>query len=322
MDFDLPKIIMWVLMGGAAVSVVVFIFTLFKGGKRSKRINMVLNKQRGELSRQQLEGLNKQSAARQLKGKQTKSAELINKLYKGLNLQAIFSSEDVRNNLLQAGFRGQAALSIYFAARILGVFGGFALTLFLIAYTWKPFPYPDFARYIFAAIGAYVGFYFPKMMVSNYATKRQMEMNRGFPDALDLMVICVEAGLSIEAAFSRVTDEIMESSPILAQELGLTTAELAYLGDRRKAYANFAARTGLPSAKALATTLIQSEQYGTPVGVALNVLSKEKRAERMNVAEQKAASLPAKLTVPMILFFLPVLFVVVIGPAACQINSM
>jgi len=142
-----------------------------------------------------------------------------------------------------------------------------------------------------------------------------------FPDVLDLMVICVEAGLGIEQAFARVSEEIVDSSPVLAQEIGILGAELAYLGDRRKAFENFALRTGLPAAKSLATTLIQSEQYGTPVGVAVQVLAKEKRHDRMSQAEKKAASLPAKLTVPMIIFFLPVLFIVVIGPAVIQITS-
>ena len=160
------------------------------------------------------------------------------------------------------------------------------------------------------------------MVVSNFAQKRQQEMNQAFPDTLDLLVICVESGLGIEAAFDKVTEEIAENSPILAQEFGLTTAELAYLGDRHKAYENFAKRTGLPAAKSLSTTLVQSEKYGTPVGQALKVLSQERRDERMSLAEKKGASLPAKLTVPMIVFFLPVLYEVVIGPAIIQIVRM
>jgi len=313
---------MYVLVGGAVISVLAFLFTLLKDSKRSKRIKMVISKQRGELSRQQVEGLNKPSAARQLKGKQKGHLEALNKIYQRLNLQKIFSSKEMRNTLQQAGYRGQTALTSYYVARILGFFVGFGLTLFLIIYTWKTFPYPDYMKYIFAGGGAVLGYFLPKVMVTNATIKRQKDMRLAFPDALDLMVICVEAGLSVEAAFSRVTDEIMEVAPVLAQEMGLTAAELAYLGDRRKAFANFATRTGLPAAKSLATTLIQSEQYGTPVGAALNVLSKEKRQERMNIAERKAASLPAKLTVPMIIFFLPVLFVVVIGPAAIQITNM
>jgi tight adherence protein C len=147
-------------------------------------------------------------------------------------------------------------------------------------------------------------------------------MTATFPDMLDLLVICVEAGLSIEAAFTRVTEEIADSSPVLAEEIGLTSAELTFLGDRSKAYANLSARTGLPAAKSLATALIQSERYGTPVSVALKVLAQENRDDRMAKAEKKAGALPAQLTVPMIVFFLPVLFLVIIGPAIIQMMKM
>jgi tight adherence protein C len=145
--------------------------------------------------------------------------------------------------------------------------------------------------------------------------KRQQSITKAFPDALDLMVICVEAGLSMEAGFHRVADEIQETSPELSEELGLTTAELAFLPDRRAALENLAKRTGLPGMKALTTSLVQAEKYGTPVSVSLRVLSNEQRDDRMNKAERKAGALPAQLTVPMIVFFLPVLFIVLIGPA-------
>lgn len=318
MNLDVPTIIMWLLIGGAVISVLFFGFSFLKDTKRSKRINAVINRERRDLSKQQMESLNKPSAARMLKGKKKGYMEALSKLYAGLNLH----NEDVRSSLMQAGYRGKSALMVYYTCRILGVFIGFGLTYFLIIYTWKTFPYPDFVKLIFAGGGAFVGFNMPKIMVTNGAQNRQTAMNKVFPDTLDLMVICVEAGLSVEAAFARVTEEIMEQSPVLAQELGLTTAELAYLGDRRKAFTNFTARTGLPAVKSLATTLIQSEQYGTPVGAALRVLSEEKRTERMSTAEKKAASLPAKLTVPMIIFFLPVLFSVVIGPAAIRISNL
>jgi tight adherence protein C len=169
------------------------------------------------------------------------------------------------------------------------------------------------------AAAAVIGFFFPNIIVSNAIQKRQQELTRSFPDALDLLVICVEAGLSIEAAFSRVADEIAEACPPLAEELGLTTAELAFLGDRRQAFENLSDRTGLEGTKSLATSLIQAEKYGTPVALALRVLSQENREARMSKAEKKAGALPAQLTVPMILFFLPALFVVLIGPAIIQV---
>jgi tight adherence protein C len=174
---------------------------------------------------------------------------------------------------------------------------------------------------IMAAAGA-AGFYLPQLLLKNSISKRQKEMRLNFPDALDLLVISCEAGLSIEAAFQRVTNEIEDASPVLSEEFGLTTAELAFLGDRRKAYINLAERTALPSAKSLAVTLVQSEKYGTSVSQALKVLSQENRAERLSMAERKAAALPAKLTVPMIVFFLPVLMVVIMGPAIIRVMDL
>ncbi len=164
--------------------------------------------------------------------------------------------------------------------------------------------------------------YLPSLLLSNAIQKRQKILRRAFPDTLDLMVICVESGLSIEATFQRVTEEIVESAPPLAEEIALTSAELAFLGDRRLAYDNLAERTGLPGFKSLCTTLLQSERYGTPLAVALRVLSQENRETRMAAAEKKAAMLPAKLTVPMIVFFLPVLFMIIIGPAAIQVSRL
>jgi tight adherence protein C len=162
------------------------------------------------------------------------------------------------------------------------------------------------------------GYMLPGIFLTNATSKRQTKMQRAFPDALDLMVICVESGMSVEKSFQWVSEEIAAQSQDLAEEIALTCAELSYLGDRSKAYENFSTRTGMQQVKALTGTLIQAERYGTPVGSALRVLSDESRTERMSIAERKAASLPAKLTVPMIVFFLPVLFVVIIGPAYLQ----
>ncbi len=319
LDLELPTIIMLVVAAAAVVSVVVVVVGLVSRGKRGKRIEVVLNKRRGELSKQQLANLaSKPSTLRQ--AKQKAYVELLNKVFKGLSLENVLSSKSVREALAQAGFRGRAVVAVYFSCRVLGIVGGLLLAIFLVS-LWQPFPYPEPVRYLFYGAGAGIGFYMPQVLLANMAQKRQESMNEAFPDAMDLLVICVEAGSSVENALGRVTEEIAETSSILAQEIGLTAAELAYLGDRRIAYENFALRTGLPAAKALATTLIQSEKYGTPVAVALKVLSQEKRDERMAMAEKKAGALPAKLTVPMIVFFLPLLFLVVIGPAAIQISN-
>ena len=167
-----------------------------------------------------------------------------------------------------------------------------------------------------------VGAYLPKIMLANAIQKRQFAVARAFPDALDLMVICVDAGLSVESSLGRVVEELGMTAPELAEEFALTSAELAFLGDRRHAWENLAERTGLPQVKSLSTTLLQSEKYGTPVSQALKVLGQENRETRMSNAEKKAAALPAKLTVPMIVFFLPVLFMVIAGPAAIQVSGI
>ena len=163
-----------------------------------------------------------------------------------------------------------------------------------------------------------IGFYLPNIFVQNLIARRQQAIQLAFPDALDLLLICVESGMSVEAAFNKVAAEIGSQSVELAEELALTTAELSYLQDRRLAYENLGKRTGLPGVKAVTTSLIQAERYGTPLGNALRVMANENREIRMQAAEKKAAALPPKLTVPMIVFFLPVLFVVILGPAAIR----
>jgi len=216
--------------------------------------------------------------------------------------------------LAQAGLRRQAHLYTYaffrFATPVL--FASLtALYLFLLAKTELGI----LAVLALSAGAAAIGFYLPQVLLRNRIQNRQKALQKAFPDALDLMVICVEAGLSMEAAFTRVAEEIQEQGPELAEEIGLTTAELAFLPDRRQALLNLAERTGLPTVKALVTALAQAERYGTPIGVSLRVQAQEQRDSRMSRAEQKAGALPAQLTVPMIAFFLPVLFIVLLGPA-------
>jgi len=190
-----------------------------------------------------------------------------------------------------------------------------ALYLFVILKVQQP-PLIKFGGCLFAA---YVGMQVPYFFLKNQIQKRQLSIRRAFPDALDLLLICVESGMSIEAALRKVSQEIGSQSIPLAEELTLTTAELSYLPDRRQAYENLALRTGLESVKAITTALVQAERYGTPLGQALRTLAQESRDIRMNEAEKKAAALPPKLTVPMILFFLPALFVVILTPALIQV---
>jgi tight adherence protein C len=173
-----------------------------------------------------------------------------------------------------------------------------------------------------ALVIAYIGFYSPNLYVGNVVSKRQKSVRRAWPDALDLLLICVESGMSAEAAFRKVSEEIGAQSVALAEELTLATAEMSYLPERRQAYENLGARTGLETVRSVMTSLIQSERYGTPLGHSLRVLAQENREQRMQMAEKKAAALPPKLTVPMILFFLPVLFIVILGPAAIRVMAI
>lgn len=315
---DTPTLIVWMAALAAIVTVAAIALPFLTGNQSSSRMKSVVST-RKDLARQQMDALaTKGSSIRQRKGQS--QAELMKKVLHALKLDEALSSKVLKESLSQAGFRGQNALIMFTFARVALAVGAFVAAIVVIA-AWQDFPYPLPVKALIMAAAAVVGFYLPKTYISNAAQKRQQELNKGFADALDLMVICVEGGLSVEGAFDRVTEEIADKSPTLAQEFGLTSAELAYLGDRHKAYMNFAERTGLPAIKSLATTLVQSEKYGTPVGKALKVLSQERRQERMAMAEKKGAALPAKLTVPMIIFFLPPLFMVVIGPAAINIMN-
>jgi tight adherence protein C len=233
----------------------------------------------------------------------------------------ILESENSREKLASAGYRGQAPLIAFMFFRFVMPFAVFAAALFYL-FVIAPFDWSASTKWLAVFAGAAIGFYLPDLFVSNMIAKRQQSIMRGFPDALDLMLICVESGMSIETAFQRVSSEIGSQSTELAEELALTTAELSYLPDRRQAFDNLAKRCAHPGVRAVATALNQAEKYGTPMGQALRVTATENREMRMQEAERKAASLPAKLTVPMILFFLPCLFIVILGPAGIQISRM
>ena len=232
----------------------------------------------------------------------------------------ILEGEHSREKLASAGYRGQAPLITFMFFRFVMppvLFGVVLLYTFVILHLeWAPM-----TKVGAAIIGAAVGFYVPDLFVGNMIQRRQQSIMRAFPDALDLMLICVESGMSIESAFTRVAAEIGTQSAELAEELALTTAELSYLPDRRQAFDNLARRCGHPGVKSVATALNQAEKYGTPLGQALRVTATENREMRMQEAERKAASLPAKLTVPMIIFFLPVLFAVILTPAIIQVMA-
>ncbi len=235
-----------------------------------------------------------------------------------LNLRKALADDKTVAKLRMAGFRGQAPLVVFLFARVTLPLVIFAFALFYMLAVIE-LDQPTMIKVLIAFGVAYVGFYAPNLYVSNVVSKRQTSIRRAWPDGLDLLLICVESGMSAEAAFRKVSEEIGAQSVELAEELTLTTAELSYLPERRQAYENLGNRTGLETVRSVMTSLIQAERYGTPLGHSLRVLAQENRDQRMQAAEKKAAALPPKLTVPMILFFLPVLFAVIIGPAAIQV---
>jgi len=228
--------------------------------------------------------------------------------------------ETARTMLVQAGYRGHGPYVVFLffrlVAPILMLLGSFIYVFLLIK-----LDYPWTVKVVICLVATYIGIYLPNLYVKNKIAKRLASINRAFPDALDLMLICVESGMSLEVTFKRVSEEIGDQSIELAEELTLATAELSYLPDRRQTFENLAKRVPLDGVKSLCMALQQSERFGTPLAQTLRVISQENRDQRMTAAEKKAAALPPQLTVPMILFFLPVLFVVILGPAAIRIMA-
>jgi len=229
----------------------------------------------------------------------------------------VLENTAIKEKLRQAGFRGPGPMYTFVFFRFVMPPILFVMTMLYLIFV-NDFGLPAMPRLAVSCAAAFLGFYLPSLFVENIIARRQDSIRKAFPDALDLLLICVESGMSIEAAFQKVASEIGAQSVELAEELGLTTAELSYLQERRQAYENLATRTGLPGVKAVATSLIQAERYGTPLGQSLRVMAQENRDMRMSEAEKKAAGLPPKLTVPMIVFFLPVLFGVILGPAVIK----
>lgn len=306
---------MLALVGGVAVAVTIMTVAapLLEGnalGKRMKSVAVERDKirarERDRLARQERISLRQEPKA------------FMRNIVEQFKLGDWLGTETAKRQLTMAGFRGPQAEVAFLFFRLITPIGLFLFALFYV------FLINDFGQPLFVRIGivlgaAYIGIKAPEIYLSNAMAKRQLSMRRAFPDALDLMLICVESGMSIELAFRKVSTEIGGQSVPLAEEFALCTAELSYLSERRQAYENLAARTGLESVKSVCTALIQAERYGTPLGTALRTLAQESRDQRMNEAEKKAAALPPKLTVPMILFFLPVLFVVIMTPAVLKV---
>ena len=313
-----PMFLASILMAGALlVTAMTLVMPLLKGDQLTTRMKSVAT-DRENLRKKNRAALSFDHSERGTLRKTAKGPW--KSIVETLNLQKLLEDPNVTQKLLEAGLRGPGPIAIFYFCRFATPFLFLALAALYITVSGKEMA-PNIRMIVL--VGASVaGFYLPNILVANIATNRRKSIMKAFPDALDLLLICVESGMSIEAAFQRVGAEIGSSSLELAEELGLTNAELAYLQDRRVAYENLAKRTNHPGVKGVATALIQAERYGTPLGSALRIMAKENRELRMTEAEKKAAALPAQLTVPMIIFFLPVLFIVILTPAYIRWQNM
>ncbi len=312
-----PNFLMMVLAAiAAAATVLTIAMPMLDSNMLGKRMKAVAL-EREQLRARERERMNRQNNESRPSLRQHPKAYM-KQVVDQLQLGKWLGAENAKSRLTMAGWRGPQAEVGFLFFRLVSPIGFLAGSTFYAFVVWET-DQPFFVKLVICLIGAFFGIKLPEIMIKNQILKRQQSMRRAFPDALDLMLICVESGMSIEQAFRRVSQEIGSQSVPMAEELSLTTAELSFLQDRRLAFENLAARTGLPGVKSVCQALVQAERYGTPLGQALRVLSQESREERMLAAEKKAASLPPKLTVPMILFFLPVLLIVILVPAAIQV---
>lgn len=275
--------------------------------------------------REELRRRSRQNIAQRTTGPGSSLRHTDEGLYKNvverLQLSRLLEDPKVVDKLAQAGFRGPRPVSTFYFFRFVMPFACAAIAAFYL-YLINGFGLLPIQK-VCACVGFLaLGYYAPNVYITNIAQKRRESIVAAFPDALDLLLICVESGMSIEAAIQKVGSEVGASSMELAEELSLLTAELSYLPDRRLAYENLSRRTNHPGIKSVATAMIQAERYGTPLGTALRVMAKENRELRLSAAEKKAAALPAQLTVPMIMFFLPVLFLMILGPAIMSIMDV
>ena len=312
-----PQFMFSVLIAIAAIATVLTVaMPLLDGDTLGKRMNAV-SVERDRLRAREREKLASKQSKPALRNNST---AFLKGTVENFNLSSWLGTEQAKMQLAQAGYRGKRAEDMFLVGRLVAPIALFLITLLYVFVIVKP-DYPATMRIGMAVFAAYLGIKLPELILKNTTSKRQHSMRRAFPDALDLLLICVESGMSIEHAFRKVAQEIGSASVPLAEELSMTTAELSYLPDRRVAYENLGLRTGLESVRQIVTVLIQAERYGTPLGTALRVVSQESRDNRLMEAEKKAAALPPKLTVPMIIFFLPVLFAVILTPAIIQISA-
>ncbi|GAA4051705.1 type II secretion system F family protein [Parerythrobacter jejuensis] len=307
-----------ILAGVAALAVMMAIYAAVTvKDPMAKRVK-ALNERREELKA----GIVKSNAKkRQSLVRKTDQTEKVKDTLSNMKVLQESQIEIIQQKLAHAGYRNKELAVLVIGARlVLPIALGAAA--FMIFYVSDFFPeWGDFKRLgaLSAAVG--IGYKGPELFLKNKANKRTDSIRKGLPDALDLLVICAEAGLTVDAAFNRVAKELGRAYPELGDEFALTAIELSFLSDRKQAFDNLAYRVDLEAVQGVVTTMVQTERYGTPLASALRVLSAEFRNERMMRAEEKAARLPAIMTVPLILFILPVLFIVILGPAACSISD-
>ena len=312
-----PNFVVGVLAAVAVGATVVTVVTPFVEtdtlGRRMKQVSS---------ERERIRAREREKLAKSGKGSLRPEAKaFMSRVVDGFNVSRWLGTESAKTQLAMAGYRGQGAeVTFLFFRLIMPLVCGLLVTAYV--FVIANFAWSTSLKIAACIAGAYLGIKAPEIFLSNTINKRQKVIRQAFPDTLDLLLICVESGMSLEHAGRKVSQEIGVQSIPMAEELTLTMAEMSYLPDRRQAFENLAKRTGLELMKSLATVLIQAERYGTPLGAALRVLSQEGRDHRMMEAEKKAASLPPKLTVPMILFFLPVLFVIIGTPAGLMISGL
>ena len=304
-----------VLAAVAAFAVIFAVYTaLTVKDPMAKRVK-ALNERREELKA----GIVTQAKKRQNLARRTDTTDKMKDTLQGMKVLQESQVKSIQQKLAQAGYRNkELAVLVIFARMVLPIALGF---IGIVVLYWAEL-FPDwgsFKRFMAFAALVIAGYKGPELYLKNKANKRTNAIRKGLPDALDLLVICAEAGLTVDAAFNRVARELGRAYPELGDEFALTAIELSFLTERRQAFENLAYRVDLDAVRGVVTTMIQTERYGTPLASALRVLSAEFRNERMMRAEEKAARLPAIMTVPLILFFLPVLFIVILGPASCSI---
>lgn len=307
-----------ILAGVAALAIMMAIYAVVTvKDPMAKRVK-ALNDRREELK----SGIVKSTAKkRQSLVRKTEKTERVKTQLEGMKVLQQSQIQEIQQKLAHAGYRNKELAVFVIAARIVlpVVFGALA---FALLYGIEYFPdWGGMKRLMALSVVVFVAYKGPEIFLKNKASKRTDAIRKGLPDALDLLVICAEAGLTVDAAFNRVAKELGRAYPELGDEFALTAIELSFLSERKMAFDNLAYRVNLEAVRGVVTTMVQTERYGTPLASALRVLSAEFRNERMMRAEEKAARLPAIMTVPLILFILPVLFIVILGPAACSISD-